>query len=344
MNSPGSNQQVKVFALDLLHAETEQDVVAILTKAGYWNNPVVWRDYGDRESNFAIIGNQQSKPEAALVEKIVNSVDARLMNACLEAGIDPTSSAAPPDIRLAVDRFSSGTGGALRDWAAAARRAEAENITLAVTGARRHPNITIVDKGEGQIPSNVPSTFMSIDKSNKLRIPFVQGKFNMGGTGVLKFCGEHRFQLLITRRNPAILTATEKSKGEATRWSVTISRRQLPKGGAGQVRNSVFSYLAPQDASVSNKGEVLTFLAPSLPLMPEYNVPYKRVVEFGSAIKLFDYDMKGFSSHILMNDGFLYRLEALLPEIALPVNLHECRDFGGKTEKSFVTPLAGLTV
>ena len=208
MNSPGSNQQVKVFALDLLHAETEQDVVAILTKAGYWNNPVVWRDYGDRESNFAIIGNQQSKPEAALVEKIVNSVDARLMNACLEAGIDPTSSAAPPDIRLAVDRFSSGTGGALRDWAAAARRAEAENITLAVTGARRHPNITIVDKGEGQIPSNVPSTFMSIDKSNKLRIPFVQGKFNMGGTGVLKFCGEHRFQLLITRRNPAILTET----------------------------------------------------------------------------------------------------------------------------------------
>ncbi len=29
----------------------------------------------------------------------------------------------------------------------------------------------------------IPNTFLSIDKNNKLKILFVQGKFNMGGTG-----------------------------------------------------------------------------------------------------------------------------------------------------------------
>ena len=40
--------------------------------------------------------------------------------------------------------------------------------------------------GEGQTPERMPDTFLSLTKSNKLRIPFVQGKFNMGGTGRLR--------------------------------------------------------------------------------------------------------------------------------------------------------------
>lgn len=331
--------------MDLLHADSEEEVIGILKDAGYWDNPSTWRDYGDVEGNFATIGNQQSRPEAALVEKIVNSVDARLMNACLEAHIDQLSGAAPANIWAAVGEFFPGSGGSLRDWASAARRAEARNITLAATGQKRRPCITIADRGEGQTPARVPDTFMSLNRSNKLRIPFVQGKFNMGGTGALKFCGERRFQLVITRRNPAILSASDRIDEHASCWSVTVTRRQRPQEGAGQVRNSVFTYLAPVGAEESPyKGGVLRFSAKSLPLMPEYNDPYKREIEYGSAIKLYNYDMKGFTSHILMKDGLLYRLEALLPEIALPVNLHECRNFSGDREKSFVTPLAGLTV
>jgi len=286
------------------------------------------------------------RPEAALAEKIINAVDARLLNACLEAGIDPQSGDAPQTIREAVDRFFLGTGGSLRNWASAARRAEAEHITLSATGPKRHPCITIADCGEGQTPDMIPKTFMSINRSNKLRIPFVQGKFNMGGTGALKFCGDKRFQLVITRRNPAIPASLGTTLDQdAAAWSVTITRRQPPAGGVGQVRNSVFTYLAPVGAAENpSKGEVLRFTSDTMPLMPQYNKPYEREVEWGSLIKLYDYDMKGFSSHILMPDGLLYRLEALLPDIALPVNLHECRDYGGTAEKSFVTPLAGLTV
>jgi len=346
MNATLDNERTRKLCIDLLHADSEEEVVNILRDAGYWDNPGVWRDYGDLEGNFATIGNQQSRPEAALVEKIVNSVDARLMNACLEVGIDPVSSQAPTNIWAAVDKFFPGSGGSLRDWASAARRAEAANITLAATGQKRRPCITIADRGEGQTPAKVPETFMSLNRSNKLRIPFVQGKFNMGGTGALKFCGEHRFQLVITKRNPSLLTAGEKTDPDASCWAVTVTRRQRPQEGAGQVRNSVFTYLAPVDADENPcRGSVLRFSTKSLPLMPEYNEPYKREIEYGSAVKLYNYDMKGFTSHILMPDGLLYRLEALLPEIALPVNLHECRrDFKGGKEKSFVTPLAGLTV
>lgn len=345
MHEASDNESEKKLCLDLLHADSEDEVISILKNVGYWDRLSVWRNYGDLEGNFATIGNQQSRPEAALAEKIVNSVDARLMKACLDAGIDPASDKAPQKISDAVHQFFPGSGGTLREWGSAKRRLEAAYITLAATGAKRQPCITITDCGEGQTPGQVPETFMSLNRSNKLRIPFVQGKFNMGGTGVLKFCGEHRFQLIITRRSSNILTEAEKTDASAFGWSVTVTRRTRPQEGAGQVRNSVFTYLAPIGADQEpNEGGVLWFAAESLPLMPEHNEAYKREIEHGSVIKLYNYDMKGFTSHILLKGGLLFRLEALLPEIALPVNLHECRAYGGEKQKSFVTPLAGLSV
>lgn len=49
--------------------------------------PLLTRKFGE----ICGFGNQQSSPEAALVEKLVNSVDARLISACREARIDPES-------------------------------------------------------------------------------------------------------------------------------------------------------------------------------------------------------------------------------------------------------------
>src|SRR6185369_2488990 len=165
------------------------------------------------------------------------------------------------------------------------------------------------------------------------------------GTGVLKFCGTHSIQLIISKRNPKIITARGETDSSSHEWGFTVVRRQRPTHEVGAVRNSVYAYLAPVGADENPQhGRVLRFEAMSLPLLPDKNVPYIRETAWVSAIKLFNYDMKTFSSHILMKDGLLYRLEALLPEIALPVSLHECRQYGGKSEGSFVTPLSGLTV
>jgi hypothetical protein len=82
-----NNNQKKELCHALMRADSELEVVRILTEAGLWENRRVWRLYGDRENNFSTIGNQQNRPDAALGEKLVNSVDARLMHECLARGI-----------------------------------------------------------------------------------------------------------------------------------------------------------------------------------------------------------------------------------------------------------------
>jgi hypothetical protein len=356
-----SDAQIKTLAMNLLYADSEDDVIAILNKAGYWDDPTAWRLYGDRDGNFATIGNQQARPEAALVEKIVNSVDARLLSECLANGIDPESEQAPSTIRHAISAFiekrttETTGGGLIESWSHKQQLDQARRISLAITGNKPRqgmPCITIADQGEGQTATRFPETFLSIDRSNKLRIPFVQGKFNMGGTGALKFCGRHGFQLILSRRNPAILAkwANTKSKWasndpRAHSWAFTIVRRERPTGATGQVRNSVFRYLAPVKSSGhQSDGEVLSFDSDSLPMLPEENRPYTRESEYGSVVKLYEYDTKGFGSQALMKGGLLSRLEALLPNIALPVRVHECRAYKGDEARSFANSLVGLTV
>lgn len=336
------------LCLRLMKADTEADAVTILKSAGFWDDPNCWRLFGDRENNFSTIGNQQSRPEAALTEKVVNAIDARLMNECMVNGISPVSDKAPASIKDAILQFFStkrpggGLPGMVQDWTSAQRTAEGKGITIALTGSKKKPCVTISDTGEGQTPAQMPDTFLSIDRSNKLRIPFVQGKFNMGGTGVLQFCGcDHNLQLIVTRRNPRVVAAMLEEDDTADLWAFTIVRRETGQRG---VKNSVYTYLAPVGSDAEpQRGGVLRFGGDGLPLMPDGNAAYTREISWGSLVKLYEYDMKGFASHALMRDGLLSRLEAMLPEPALPVRVHECRDYRGHAG-SFETTLVGLTV
>jgi len=138
-----NNEEKKELCLALLRADSEKEVVQILTGAGYWENKRFGRLYGDRENNFSTIGNQQNRPDAALVEKLINSVDARLMHECLSRGINPQSPAAPQSIRDAVGKFfeegrrvGSIYSGQIKAWDNEMRREIAKGITLAATGAK----------------------------------------------------------------------------------------------------------------------------------------------------------------------------------------------------------------
>jgi len=189
----------------------------------------------------------------------------------------------------------------------------------------------------------MPDTFLSLDKGNKLRIPFVQGKFNMGGTGALRFCGDEGIQFVMTRRNPAIVNHHDVADATASRWGFTVVRRVRPTPGVGEVRNSVYRYLAPVCANDRPcQGDVLSFEAPEVEALPRHNRAYALPMGWGSVLKLYEYDMKGFGSHALMGDGLLSRLEILLPGIALPVRIHECRAYRGAVERSFENTLVGF--
>lgn len=341
----------KELCLSLMKADTEEDVIALLTRAGYWDEPTVWRFYGDYENNYNTIGNQQSRPDAALVEKLVNSVDARLMNECLAKGLKPEDDTAPQGIHEAVARFfdnaekgKTSLAGRIRDWPDSKRTEVARGIVLAATGAKPgcgNPSFTIADSGEGQSPEQMPDTLLSLNRSNKLRIPFVQGKFNMGGTGVLKFCGKHNLQFVLSRRNPAVLNANGDSHTDSSKWGFTVVRREDPQGNR---RSSVYTYLAPHDAAATpNKGGVLRFTSDELPMFPDSKNAYARNAQWGTLIKLYEYSATGFKSHILMKDGLLSRVDLLLPDIALPMRFHECRDYRGH-EGSFETTLTGVRV
>lgn len=343
-----NNQEMMDLCMLSMKADTEAEVVQLLSAAGYWDDPSVWRYYGDYENNYNMIGNQQSRPEVALVEKLVNAVDARLMNECLLRGIDPEGPSAPTSIRQAVAEFfednpDTSTAGLIREWDDARRAEVARGTTFAATGARPkqgHPCFTISDCGEGQTPEMMPRTFLSLTRSNKLRIPFVQGKFNMGGTGVLEFCGRHNLQLILTRRNPSISDRSLQHPSD-TQWGFTIVRREVPTGGR---RNSVYTYLAPIGAECgAGAGGVLRFAADSMPIFPAGRNPYGRESQWGTLVKLYEYAATGHTTNILLRGGVLRRIDLSLPEVALPIRFHECRAFRGH-KGSFETTLTGLRV
>jgi hypothetical protein len=352
-----NNDQIKQLCLSLMKADTEDEVITILKKVGYWEDHSVWRFYGDIENNYSTIGNQQARPDAALIEKLVNSVDARLMNECLIRGVDPTSPSAPQSIQEAVAAFfedsklKSVRAGLIKEWGDEKRREIARGITLTATGATAregNPCFTISDCGEGQTPEMMPNTLLSLVRENKLRIPFVQGKFNMGGTGALKFCGQNGLQLIVSRRNLKILKLRKLDHPSDMQWGFTIVRREPPEGGR---RSSVYTYLAPIGAKdAPGKGGVLRFEAESMPIFPsvypEKPEPYGRLSPWGTLIKLYEY-ATGFKGQIPLTGSVKEPVDLLLPEVALPIRIHECRKKfwkPGSKAASFETTITGLRV
>lgn len=130
----------KKLCLGLLYAESEQAVISLLKYYGYWDDSL-WRAFGDNENNWSTIGNQQSHPVAAMVEKLVNSIDAVLMRECLQRGLPLEGSAAPQSISKALEKFFGIRNGNLANIGAANRSQLARNIGLIATGGKKQPKL-----------------------------------------------------------------------------------------------------------------------------------------------------------------------------------------------------------
>ncbi len=157
------------LCLKLMSADEENEVISILEKAKYWNASSAWRNFGDIENNYSTIGNQQSSPVSALVEKLVNSVDAMLMAECMKQGINPESDIAPKSINDAVSEYFHIRNGKLSNITAFERTKIANNIALIASGNKKNPCYTIIDSGEGQTPMMMPNTLLSIGKSKQAK-------------------------------------------------------------------------------------------------------------------------------------------------------------------------------
>ncbi len=322
------NNANQELCLRLLRAESEEEVVDILQSCGFWDNRDVWVAYGGIQNNRGIVGNQQSSPVAALVEKIVNSIDAVLIAECLRSNIDPSSKSAPPTMRAAVEKFFNIRDGRLQNMDASTRTMYAEHIRLVACGTKEQPAYMIVDRGEGQAPDDFPETFLSLLRENKTAIRFVQGKFNMGGTGVLQFAGTHGFQLLISKRQPNLPC---KSDSRRDQWGFSLIRRLDP--GPSQPQ-TMYVYLAPDK-------KIPSFTSDTLPLLPgPYPSAYEGELEAGTCLKIWNYKLPGRLKSLVTLD-LRYALERHLQEPALPIRLHERRL--GYQAHSYDTTMSGLS-
>lgn len=337
------DSSLRELCLALMHADTEADVIGILKKANYWDDETAWRWLGDAEYNYSTVGNQQSRAEQAIVEKLINSMDARLMAEARLAGhlppvgSEPQSPDTPKSVSEARQLFF---GGQLND-----PETLSHGITVAATAPGtpnsgfKRPCFSIADQGEGQTPANMPKTILSLLSGNKDKIKFAQGKFNMGGTGVLEFCGLKRnLQFVLSRRHPDLVDPESDSPND-NRWSFTIVRRNDPVDDG---KGSQYVYLAPVgNGQESDKKNLLSFEADTMPIFPKGNEAYVRESRWGTIIKLYEYDATGFPSNILLRGGLLARANIMIPEPPLPVRFHECRPFSGK-KGSYDTTMPGL--
>lgn len=314
----------KKLLLKLVEAETEAEVESIVESDSVCSDARNWVAYGNKENNAGTVQNQQSEAVAALVEKIINAMDAVLILKSLAAGIEPTGKSAPKSIQAAVQKFFGIRDGLLVNAPRHDRGTLSEFVQVVASGKKTCPCVTIIDQGEGQPPHRFASTFLSLYESNKNRIQFVQGKFNMGGTGALPFCGRKHFQLLVSRRAPPLAKCPEDQL-----WGFTLVRKFLPESGG---RTSSYKYLAPN-------GRVLNVRAESLPLLPgEHPQAWGQPLKWGTLIKLYEYRLPQPSAVYF---DLAYELSRKLHSIAIPFRLLERRDF---QSKEYDRTLSGMDV
>lgn len=298
-----SNEEIKDAVLKLVEAKNAQEVSKLLNEDKFLSQ-AKWQYYGRSESNFSIISAQARDSVNALVEKLINSVDAILMAECLKAGIDPKSKSAPSTMKKAVEKFFKVNDGDISKLPLKERRSLAGRINLIADGDKERPNITIVDSGEGQNPSKFWDTFLKlpIGSSNKADIKFVQGKYNMGSTGALMFAGdpELHYQLLISRRHPEIKDSDQS-------WGFTIVRQSIKEG----TKTPTFECLVDENSNF------YSFQAEDLPLLPNNN-PFK----YGTYIKLYSYFLRNASN---INLDLWRPLNRRLFTSTLPITLYESR-------------------
>ena len=276
---------------ELYFAQTEDDVDKVINSHPDIFKQENWSPLGGNENNFGVIENQQSNPIAALIEKITNSIDAILMKKCLEAGIEPKSECAPQSMEKAKVNFFPNYG----DWDLPQfRNRQAENIQIIADGPRSDTSLIIYDAGEGQHPEDFETTFLSLLYGNKNEIHFVQGKYNMGGSGAIVFCSKKRYQLIGSKRYD-----------NTGSFGFTLIREHpLSKQEEKVKKNTWYEYLKID-------GEIPAFHAEQ----QDFGL-YNRTFTTGTIIKLYSYDLPSGISDIsrdLNQSVNEYLFEPILP-------------------------------
>ncbi|AZJ37050.1 hypothetical protein D6T69_09850 [Tenacibaculum singaporense] len=178
----------------------------------------------------------------------------------------------------AIERFYPKNNWDVQSFA----KKQAEEIQIIADSKGPYPNrngyktsLLIYDNGEGQHPKDFEGTFLSLVRGNKNKVHFVQGKYNMGGSGAIVFCGKKRYQLIASKRFD--------NTGD---FGFTLIREH-PKRESDQAKETWYEYLVLDDKIPSFKIDTLDLGLKN------------RKFKTGSVIKLYSYQLgRGYSSAI----------------------------------------------
>jgi hypothetical protein len=277
----------------LYFSKSEDDIDKVIIQHSEIFASSNWTPLGQNYSNYGVIENQQSSPIAALIEKITNSIDAILMRKCVEAGIDPKSKEAPHTMEAAIKAFFKDSG----SWDLASfRKAQSENLQIVADGPKLTPSLVIYDNGEGQHPEDFEKSFLSLLSGNKNEIHFVQGKYNMGGSGAIVFCGKKSYQLI----------ASKKFDKNGKFGFTLVREHPLTDLEKQTKKNTWYEYLKIE-------GVIPSFQIDKLDL-----TLHNRKFETGTLIKLYSYDLPSGSRSVISRD-LNQSINEYLFEPALPV-------------------------
>lgn len=272
----------KTLCLRLLSAESEREVDQIIAAEPELSGARNWHPIDGRETNFNVVANQSSTGSKALTELCTNMVDAVLMKHAHKRGVPLTGPSAPQSVIEGVRDLVQLRGtrsGVLAevDNPEYLKEFAEKNLIIGVTGGTRQGEslcFTFVDNGEGQHAQAFEDTFLSLSKGHKSAIPFVQGKYNMGSSGVLSYCGRRWYKLIVSRR----YDATES-------WGWTLIRRRSLGG-------------TPVAEYFKLNGSIPSFSASVIhPLHLKSGASDDKVhLSTGTIVKLYDYQMEGSAS------------------------------------------------
>ncbi len=317
-----NNDYEKIF-WDLFNSDSELEVNKVVNDySKLFNVDDNWHPYGDDDANLKTFTNQQDNSIQPLTEKIVNSLDAILIKQCETKGYSPEDSNNPKSMKGAVSKFFNIKDGELMHLTESERRSQANRIQIIATGNRykrdlpinEMASLLIYDDGTGQNHKNFKDSFLSINGSNKVNIPFVQGKYNMGSTGSVIFCGSKHYQLI----------GSLHFKDDKKEFGYTLIRKHILKNDEINRKMTWYEYFRPN-------GEI-----PFFKINKEIDLGlHNRNFKSGSIVKLYSYQLPAGVRGNVSTD--LYReLNQFMYDLPLPFLVKDNRNYKNEIDNKII--------
>lgn len=224
---------------------------------------------------------------APIAEIVFNCIDAVIE---LAHSLSPFEAASPKQAVEACPLFGSDS------W-----MFDRVSATLRDSGTEERPTLDIRDLGHGQHPDDFSKTLLSLNRSTKISVPYLCGKFGMGMKSAFKFCDR---TVIVSRPHPSMLD------GRADEVGVTVVRKRF----ADREKAARYEYLC------DGNGQIIRLHLPSF--------------DCGTLVRLTRYDMEGYHGGLgQLNKSLYLMLNSYVIEPPVGISLHDRREASRENKK-----------